>query len=108
MNLIDKEFMEQMNAKPPSFAVQRIDELPAEMPPVVVEGLLRQLEIILIGGHSKSWKSWALLDLLFCVANGFPWLGLDTIQGDVIHFDLELLGPDIRRRFEAIRDSHEK
>jgi len=91
-----------------SFKLQNIDQLPTEMPPIVIHGLLRQLEIILLGGHSKSWKSWALLDLLFCVANGFPWLGFETVQGTVVHFDLELLGAEIRRRFLLIKDSYGK
>jgi RecA-family ATPase len=90
------------------FELLSIDQLPTQMPPLVIEGLLRQLEIILIGGHSKSWKSWALLDLLYCVANGLPWLGSETIQGEVVHFDLELLSADIRYRFEAIKESHGK
>ena len=92
----------------PSFAIQRIDDLPDKMPPTIIEGLLRQEEIILIGGHSKSWKSWALLDLLFCTANGFPWLRFPTVKGLVVHFDLELLGADLRRRFELIRESYAK
>jgi len=90
----------------PSFLIQNITDLPSEMPPAVIEGLLRKNEIILIGGHSKSWKSWALLDLLYCVANGFPWLGFSTVQGSVVHFDLELLGADLRRRFELIKESY--
>lgn len=76
------------------------------MPPVVVDGLLYQGEVLLVGGHSKSWKSWAVFDLLYCIANGLPWLIWPTVQGKVIHIDLELMPAAIRYRFELIRDSY--
>lgn len=91
---------------PEPIVVQSIGSLPAEMPPVVVDGLLYSGEVLLVGGHSKSWKSWAVLDLLYCIANGLPWLVWSTIQGRVIHVDLELLPAAIRYRFELIRDSY--
>jgi hypothetical protein len=97
---------DQEQERKPSFSIQNITDLPDEMPPMVIEGLLRNYEIILIGGHSKSWKSWALLDLLYCIANGFPWLGFPTVKGLVVHFDLELLPADLRRRFELIHQSY--
>src|ERR1700752_2299339 len=88
--------------------VQDFNSLPDEMPPTVIDGLVRKNEILLVGGHSKSWKSWAMLDLLFCVANGLPWLIFQTVQGLVLHIDLELLGADVKRRFQAIQQSYGK
>jgi hypothetical protein len=86
--------------------VQNFDSLPDEMPPAVIEGLVRQREILLVGGHSKSWKSWAMLDLLFCIANGLPWLIFQTVRGLVLHIDLELLSADVKRRFRLIQQSY--
>jgi hypothetical protein len=44
--------------------------------------------------------------MLYCISNGFDWLGFATHQGMVIHFDLELLEADLRWRFEQIHNSY--
>lgn len=77
-----------------------------QYPPVVIEGLLRESEIILMGGQAKRWKSWARADMLYCIGNGFKWLNFPTVQGLVIHFDLELLEADLRWRFDQIHQSY--
>jgi hypothetical protein len=89
-----------------SVTVQTLDSFPDKMPQVVIKGLLRKLEMMLIGGHAKSWKSWALLDLLYCVANGLPWFMFPTLKGTVLHIDLELLEADLKYRFRAIQQSY--
>lgn len=73
---------------------------------VVIEGLLRKTELLLIGGSSKRFKSWAMLDLIYCISNGFSWLKFPTHQGIVIHFDLELHQATIRERLELIHSSY--
>jgi hypothetical protein len=76
--------------------------------PIIIENLWRQQEILLLGGHAKSWKSWAQMDLMFCIANGFGWLAWPNVtQGLVLHIDLELFDFEIRKRFELIHDSYE-
>jgi AAA domain len=80
--------------------------LPKEPPPLVLDGLLRVGQVLLMGGHSKKWKSYALRDLFFCVANGFNWLGHRTFPGLVVDIDLECEKWDLRRRYEEIRDSY--
>jgi len=96
--------------KPPGF----IDELHAleadesiVTPPVIVEGLLRQGERAVLGGASKSFKSWGTLDLAFCVAAGIPWLGRETHQGVVWYVNLELPRWAVRKRLGDIADAHE-
>jgi hypothetical protein len=91
----------------PILVVQTIEQLPEEEPPVIIPGLARQGEVILIGGHAKSWKSWALLDLLYCISNGIQWLRFPAASGIVFHVDLELAPWDIRYRFTEIQNSYE-
>jgi hypothetical protein len=86
--------------------IQSVDELPDQLPSVLIDRLLRKEEILLMGGQAKRWKSWARLDLLYCVANGMPWLSFDTIQAKALHLDLELHAASVRNRFELIRDSY--
>ena len=88
------------------FALQSLASMSNSYPPPVIHGLLRQMEILLMGGQAKRWKSWARMDMLYCVANGFKWLGFQCVQGPVLHFDLELLEADIRHRFELIHQSY--
>jgi hypothetical protein len=96
-----------LDEKPPTILlVQTVEQLPEKSPSVIIPGVVRQGEIILIGGHSKSWKSWALLDLLYCVANGMPWFSFPAVIGSVLHIDLELADWDIRHRFTAIQKSY--
>jgi hypothetical protein len=80
--------------------------MPINYAPVVIEGLLRQGEIMLMGGEAKRWKSWARLDMLYCIANGFDWLGFKCHKALVAHYDLELTAPDLRHRLMAIHDSY--
>jgi len=76
-------------------------------PPVVIEGLLRQGEILLAGGPPKRWKSWARLDMLYCIANGLDWLGFKCHKGLVVHVDLELFEADIVFRLKEIQKSYQ-
>jgi len=94
--------------KPLWLAITKISELTVNAPPVIVKNLWRQQEVLLLGGHSKSWKSWAQMDLMFCISNGLGWLTWPQItKGPVLHIDLELFDFEIRKRFEQIRDSYE-
>jgi len=86
--------------------IRTAEQLSTKYPPVIVEGLFRQSEIILMGGQAKRWKSWARADMLYCIANGFKWLNFPCHQGTVIHLDLELLEADLRWRFEQIHSSY--
>jgi AAA domain len=90
------------------FEILPADQLPSEKPPVVIEGLLRQEEILLMGGQAKRWKSWGRLDMLYCVANGMPWLGFETVKHPVIHVDLEMHAATLRERLELISQSYGK
>ena len=93
--------------KPVWFKGIKIPALNMNFAPLIVDNLWRQQEVLLLGGHSKSWKSWAQMDLMYCISNGFGWLSWPNIvQGPVLHIDLELFDFEIRRRFEAIHDSY--
>jgi hypothetical protein len=93
---------------PPWFKIQSTLDLPTEKQPVIIEGLWRQGEVLLLGSHAKSWKSWNLMDLFFCVANGMPYLiwNKGTHSGKVLYIDMELTQATIRERFESIQASY--
>ena len=49
------------------------------LPPELIEGLLHQGSKMSLGGASKAYKSWALLNLALSVGYGKPWLGWSAI-----------------------------
>lgn len=88
---------------------QEVEDL---RPPVIVEGFLRQGQVMLIGAESKSRKSWLSLDMGLCVAMGKPWLtdsdgrhGFQTTQANVWAFDLEMDRGETEFRFAKVRNN---
>ena len=79
------------------------DDIPE--PPVLIEDVLHQGNKLAIGGGSKSFKTWTLIDLAFSVATGSPWLGWNTTAGKVLYLNLELQGFSFRKRCEAVREA---
>ena len=57
--------------------------------PYVIDGLLTQGGLSALGGKSKSGKSSLSRYEAVCVAKGAPFLGRDTVQGEVLLFSLE-------------------
>lgn len=71
-------------------------------PPELIEGVLHQGSKMIYGGPSKSFKSWALLDLCISVAAGVPWLGFNTIQRRTLYVNLELQDFAVKKRIRAV------
>ena len=75
--------------------------LPAP-PAQVVEGMLHQGCKMILGGTSKSNKSWCLLDLAISVASGQPWWGRRTVKVPVVYINFELHRWSIGQRVNAL------
>jgi len=60
--------------------------------PVLIDGILHRGTKMVLGGGSKSYKTWTLLNLAACVASGSPWFGRETIDTgqDVIFLNFEV------------------
>ena len=87
---------------PPILTQQELDEAEIYEPPPIVEGLLnRQLSMVL-GGGSKTFKSFTLLDLAVSVANGVPFWGLNTNAGKVLYINFEIHDYFFRDRINMI------
>lgn len=57
--------------------------------PYIIDGLLTQGGLSALGGKSKSGKSSLSRYEAVCVAKGAPFLGRNTVQGEVLLFSLE-------------------
>ena len=75
-------------------------ELPK--PPELVCGILHQGSKMVIGGGSKSFKTWSLLDLAISVATGTKWWGFETNQGRVLYMNFEIQDPFFKARLEDV------
>jgi len=63
---------------------------PAQLPNDVISGLLHQGGKMVIGGGSKSFKTWGLVDIATAVATGTEYLGFPTTNGNVLYINLEI------------------
>jgi hypothetical protein len=72
------------------------------MPPQIISGVLHQGSKLLIGGSSKSYKTWTLIDLAVSVATGTPWIGFSTTAARVLYVNLELQEVFFQHRIKEI------
>src|SRR5512138_3672983 len=63
---------------------------PPAPPPQVIEGVLHRGCKMMLGGTSKSNKSWCLLDLALSVASGQSWWGRRCTKMAVVYINFEL------------------
>jgi hypothetical protein len=75
-------------------------ELPE--PPELVCGILHQGSKMVIGGGSKSFKTWSLVDLAISVATGTKWWGFETNQGRVLYMNFEIQDPFFKNRLTDV------
>ena len=80
-----------------------VEELPEIEPPRIIDGLLRVGEKLGVTAGSKKFKTWLLLYLGYCIANGLPFLGFATKASRVVIFDLELSAWGLGKRLKKIQ-----
>ena len=83
-------FFEEFAASPPT------------VPPQIIEGILHQGCKMILGGTSKSNKSWCLLDLAISVASGQPWWGRRCTKQPVVYINFELQPWALAERLGAL------
>lgn len=71
-------------------------------PEILIEGILHKGSKMTIGGGSKSFKSWSLLDLGVAVSTGQDWWGHRTRQCKTLIVDFELDRYHWRERVRSI------
>jgi hypothetical protein len=72
------------------------------LPPEIIRHVLVPQSKMLLGGASKMWKTWTLLDINISVACGCNWWGFPTHCGKVCYINLELQAEYFERRFRKI------
>jgi hypothetical protein len=92
---------------PPIVSAKNLHAKPPPIPSEIVEGILHQGGKMVIGGGSKSFKTWILLELAVAVATGAPWLGFDTSIGKVLYLNFELPEFAVENRLAEIYEAME-
>jgi AAA domain len=75
---------------------------PPVAPPQIIEGILHQGCKMILGGTSKSNKSWCLLDLALSVASGQKWWGKPCAKLPVVYINFELQPWALSERLRAL------
>lgn len=71
-------------------------------PRLLVHGLLHQGTKAILGGSSKTGKTWLLMDLAISVASGTPFLAWPTTAGRVLFVNMEIQEAFLRQRFQTM------
>jgi hypothetical protein len=75
---------------------------PKAEPPQLIEGVLHQGSKMILGGASKSRKSWSMIDMMLSVSSGTSWWGFPTKQGRALYINFELPDFAFQHRLNAI------
>jgi RecA-family ATPase len=88
-----------------AFVQDGADIATEQLPPQVaevVEGVVTEQAKLLIGGGSKTFKTWLAMDLALSVAHGVTCLGRKTTRTRVLYVNLELKPQTFKRRLQSV------
>jgi hypothetical protein len=81
---------------------------PITLPPDVIEGIAHRGGKMVLGGASKSYKTWLLIDLAISVATGAEWFnGYPTKKGRVLYVNFELPAEYFTYRIKTVCDERQ-
>lgn len=73
-------------------------EYTPEPDPALIDGLLRVNQTMLVSGGSKAGKTWAMVNLMWMLASGGAWLGMECRKTRCVYINLEVSPVSFRRR----------
>jgi len=85
--------------------IKRYGELVNETipePDVLIEGVLHQGGKLLLGGGSKAYKSWSLIDLAVSLQAGVPWWNQKCAKAKVLFINFEIQEWSFRKRLADV------
>lgn len=100
-----EEGFEQVTELPPIVDSFDLEDREIATPPEIVKGLIHQGTKVVIGGGSKSFKTWSLVDLAHSVAYGTPWMGFECVPGRVIYINMEIHETFFQKRLKKVREA---
>lgn len=101
-----KEWIEAATDDLPDFQnIAMVREQRPSLADPLIEDILRKGHKMLLVGPSKAGKSFSLLELAICIAEGKPWMGHSCARGPVLYVNLEL---DTNSCWNRILDVYER
>ena len=94
-----------IEALTPISMAELVEHHPAMRPPII-DGLIREGEVLNMIAAPKFGKSWLALSMAFSVATGREWMGFPTIQGEVLIIDNELHKETLASRLRRVADAY--
>ncbi|MGO9246006.1 MAG: AAA family ATPase [Verrucomicrobiia bacterium] len=80
---------------------------PCKTPPEIIHGVLHQGCKLVLGGSSKTFKSWTQLDMALAVSTGSNWLRFKTTKARVLVCNFELPEFSIHYRLLKIAEARQ-
>ena len=80
----------------------QLDEAIIERPEEIIAGALHRGCKMVLGGTSKSMKTWTLLQLAICCASGIPFWDMATRKSRVLFLNFEIQQYSFRERIRHI------
>lgn len=74
-------------------------------PEPIVAGWFHRASVASLAAPSKARKTWLLVQLGLCVANGIPFLGCETTKGRVLFVNFEVQEAFFTERIEKVADA---
>jgi hypothetical protein len=106
--LASAEVLRETEALPAIEDAAKLLSEPVILPPDVIEGVVHRGAKLVLGGASKSFKTWLLIDLAVSVATGNAWFnGYETRKGAVLYLNLELPAPFFTKRLATVCDERQ-
>ena len=93
---------EKKNALPQLIDAWDLCNSKSSEPPIIIDGILHRGCKMVLGGGSKSFKTWMLLELAIALAHGDKWMDRNVLQGNVVYLNFELPEFAIQARIDAI------
>ena len=73
-----------------------------ERPKELIEGIAHQGTKMVLGGGSKTFKTWSLIDIAVSIATGTPWWNFNTLPGRVLYINFEIPTVFFQERLKMI------
>ncbi len=90
---------------PPMLTISELLAKNYPRPAELIAGVLHRRSKMTIAGGSKTYKTWAMLDLALSVATGTPWWDFPTTKGRVLYLNFELDDFFFQERVTAILEA---
>jgi AAA domain/VirE N-terminal domain len=76
-----------------------------ETPAELVKGLIHRSTLTMLGGGSKCYKTFTVLDLALSISQGVPWWGRQVVQGRVLFLNFEIAPALFQHRVSIMLDA---